>query len=101
VARAGLATNDQMFGIAWSGAMVEARLLGLLPLLPPGISEIYCHPATRTTPALAASMPGYCHAEELGALTSPRVRQRIDELGISLAAYGDLAPAPSAHLGRA
>ena len=72
--RAGLSSNDQVFGIAWSGAMVEERVLGLLPHLPPGVSEIYCHPATRQTPALAAAMPGYRHAEELGALLSPAVR---------------------------
>jgi hopanoid biosynthesis associated protein HpnK len=89
---AGLAINDHVFGIAWSGAMVEERLLGLLPHLPPGVSEIYCHPATRQTPALAAAMPGYRPTEELAALLSPRVRQRIAELGISLIGYGDFSP---------
>ena len=83
--------NDQVFGIAWSGAMVEERLLGLLPYLPPGVSEIYCHPATRQTPALAAAMPGYRNTEELAALLSPAVWQCIAELGISLIGYGDLA----------
>lgn len=91
--RAGLAVNDQVFGIAWSGAMVEERVLGLLPHLPSGVSEIYFHPATRQTPALAAAMPGYRHAEELAALLSPDVRQRIAELGISLIGYADLAAA--------
>jgi len=89
----GLASNDHVFGIAWSGAMVEERLLGLLPHLPPGVSEIYCHPATRQTPALAAAMPGYRPTEELAALLSPQVRQRIAELGIGLIAYGDLSAA--------
>ncbi len=89
--RAGLAINDYVFGIAWSGAMVEERVLGLLPHLPRGVSEIYFHPATRQTPALAVAMPGYRHAEELAALLSPDVRQRIAELGIRLIGYGDLA----------
>jgi hopanoid biosynthesis associated protein HpnK len=93
--RAGLVASDQVFGIAWSGAMVEARLLGLLPHLPLGTSEIYGHPATCTNPALAAAMPSYRHEEELAALTSGAVRRRIAELGISLVAYGDLTPAPS------
>jgi hopanoid biosynthesis associated protein HpnK len=92
--RAGLATKDQVFGIAWSGAMVEERVLRLLPHLPSGASEIYFHPATRQTAALAAAMPGYRHTEELGALLSPAVRQRIAELGINLVGYGDLAPSP-------
>jgi hopanoid biosynthesis associated protein HpnK len=88
--RARLAANDQLFGMAWSGAMVEERLLRLLPCLPPGVSEIYCHPATRLTPALAAAMPGYRQTDELAALLSPKVRQGITELGIGLIGYGDL-----------
>jgi hopanoid biosynthesis associated protein HpnK len=87
-----LLCNDHAFGLAWSGRMTEQRLLGLLPHLPAGISEIYCHPATRQTGALAAAMPGYRPVEELAALVSPLVRRRIAELGITLAAYGDLPP---------
>ena len=89
---AGLAGNDYLFGMAWSGTMTEERLLGLLPHLPLGTSEIYCHPATRETRALVAAMPGYRHVDELGALLSARVKARIDELGISLGGYADLAP---------
>ena len=90
---AGVAMNDQVFGIAWSGAMVENRILGLLPCLPPGVSEVYCHPATERSPALAAAMPGYRNPEELAALLSARVKRRIEELGIGLVSYGDLAAA--------
>jgi hopanoid biosynthesis associated protein HpnK len=90
--RAGLAANDHVFGIAWSGGMTEERLLGLLPHLPPGVSDLYCHPASRTTADLAAEMPGYRHADELAALLSPAVRRRADELGIALIGYGDLEP---------
>ena len=88
--RAGLVRNDQVFGIAWSGRMIEERVLGLLPHLPGGVSEIYFHPSA----AASASIPGYRQAEELAALRSPRVRQRISELGIGLACYRDLATAP-------
>src|SRR5438876_414140 len=89
--QAGLATNDQVFGIAWSGAMVESRILGLLPYLPAGVSELYCHPATERTPELAAALPGYRNPEELAALLSSRVKRRIEELRIGLVSYGDLA----------
>lgn len=85
--RGGIAHNDQVFGIAWSGGMVEDRLLALLPHLPDGISEIYCHPAC----GAASLVPGYRHAEELAALVSPRVRRRIAELGLTLTRYADLA----------
>ncbi|HEX3860849.1 MAG TPA: hopanoid biosynthesis-associated protein HpnK [Stellaceae bacterium] len=90
--RAGIAANDHVFGVAWSGAMTEQRLLALLPCLPPGVSELYSHPASRTTPALATGMPGYRHAEELAALVSPNVRRRVAELGIELIGYRDLVP---------
>ena len=41
-----LATADRVFGLAWSGAMTEARIAGLLAQLPEGVTEIYTHPAT-------------------------------------------------------
>ena len=90
--RAGLAINDHVFGIAWSGAMTEDRILGLLPHLPEGVSEIYFHPATEMSSALRAAMPDYRPAEELAVLVGPAVRRRIDELGIRLVSYTDLVP---------
>ena len=45
--QAGLPSNDHVFGLNDSGAMVETRVLRLLEQLPDGISELYCHPATR------------------------------------------------------
>jgi len=88
--RAGIACNDHVFGIAWSGAMTEGRILALLPHLPEGVSEIYFHPAAETTPALGKAMPGYRPTEELAALVSPRVRHRIKELGIRCIGFADL-----------
>lgn len=89
--RAGLVVNDHVFGLAWSGGMVEERLLGLIPHLPDGVSEIYFHPATERTPALVKAMPDYRHREELAVLLNPAVRARIEALGIDLVGYGDLA----------
>jgi len=86
LSRAGISAGDQVFGLKWSGAMTEARILALLPHLPDGVSEVYFHPAARP-----GAIPGYRHEEELAALLSPQVRRRIDELGIELASYGDLA----------
>jgi hopanoid biosynthesis associated protein HpnK len=89
--RAGIAAADQVFGIAWSGGMTEARVMRLLPHLPEGVSEIYFHPATRRSASLAAAMPGYRLEGELAALLSPAVARRIAELGIALKGYRDLA----------
>jgi len=93
--RAGVAVNDHLLGLAWSGHMTEARVLRLLEALPPGTTELYCHPATAQTPALARTMPDYRPAEELAALLSPRVRRLIEGAGIALVSYGDLAAAAS------
>jgi predicted glycoside hydrolase/deacetylase ChbG (UPF0249 family) len=92
---AGLVVNDHVFGLAWSGAMIEERLLRLVAHLPDGISEIYLHPANEVSPALSAAMPGYRHLEEFAALLSPALKNRIAELGINLVSYTDLVTARS------
>ena len=88
--RAGLSANDHIFGLAWSGGMVEERILRLLPHLPDGISEIYFHPAVERSP----------HREELAALLSPRVRRSIAESSIRLISYAGLNPDGSASRAR-
>ena len=77
VLSAGMTAPDAVFGLAWSGHMTEARVLLLLPALPPGDIEIYFHPATHADATVAAFMPGYEHAAELAALVSPAVRAAL------------------------
>ena len=90
--RAGMYVTDHVFGLAWSGRMVEERVLRLLPHLPDGVSEIYFHPAAeRALPFVTT--PRYHQREELATLLSPTLRRRIEELGICLVNYSDLAPA--------
>jgi hopanoid biosynthesis associated protein HpnK len=89
--RAGLFVNDHLFGLAWTGGMVEGRLLRLLPHLPRGVSEIYFHPATVRSAALSATMPGYRHEEELAALLSPAAKSLVADLGIRLGGYSDFS----------
>jgi len=91
--RAGIAVNDHLFGLAWSGAMTEARVLSLLPHMPDGVSEIYFHPAASRSGALIRAMPEYRHAEEFAALLSRAVRRQIAEAGIGLISYSDLVTA--------
>jgi chitin disaccharide deacetylase len=87
--RAGLATPDQVFGLAWSGAMTQARLAGLIAHLPDGVSEIYAHPATASV--FAGSAPGYRYREELAALTSPELRGQIEAAGLVTGGFADAA----------
>ena len=86
---AGMPHNDSVFGVAASGAMDEGTLLAVLARLPPGITEIYLHPATVSGSAIAASMSGYRHADELAALLSPRVRAAAAAAGIRQGGYVD------------
>jgi hopanoid biosynthesis associated protein HpnK len=84
--RAGIAAPDQVFGLAWSGAMTPARLKGLIEHLPDGLSEIYLHPATGPYPG---SAPGYAYSEELQALTDPEMPGLIAGRDIRLGGFCD------------
>ena len=84
--RAGIAAPDQVFGLAWSGAMTTPRLRGLIEHLPDGLSEIYLHPATG--PYLG-SAPGYAYVEELRALTDPGMPGLIAAGDIHLGGFCD------------
>jgi predicted glycoside hydrolase/deacetylase ChbG (UPF0249 family) len=91
--RQGMVTNDQVFGLAWSGAMTEARVAALIAHLPDGVSEIYFHPATSLTPKLAQTMPAYRPADELAALVSPEVKRLLAAHGIARTSFTDLTNA--------
>ena len=84
--RAGITAPDQVFGLAWSGAMTSARLRGLIAHLPAGLSEIYLHPATAPYPG---SAPGYAYGEELRALTDPDMPALIAGHDIRLGGFCD------------
>lgn len=91
VRRARMDFNDQIYGVAHSGAMDEARLLRILATLPAGVTEIYLHPALESGARIAPSMAGYRHSEELRALLSPAVRSALAPSGVQLGGYADIA----------
>jgi hypothetical protein len=68
----------RVFGLLQNARVNEAYLLKLLPILPPGDSELYSHPS------LDEFKP------ELDALLSPRVKAACGERGIELIRYQDL-----------
>jgi len=88
VRRAGMVTSDAVFGLAWSGAMTAARLKALLDRLPPGVVEIYMHPASAD--AFAGHAPGYRYTEELAALTDPDCVAALRRSGFRLGGFGDV-----------
>jgi chitin disaccharide deacetylase len=82
----GVNAPDQVFGLAWSGAMTRKRLKGLLEHLPDGVSEIYCHPATGPYPGSAT---GYAYREELAGLLDPGMADLIAARNIRLGGFSD------------
>lgn len=81
--QAEIRTPDQVFGLAWSGAMSAKRLAAIIDRLPPGLSEIYLHPAVRDD--FAGHAPGYGYRAELDALTDRTVRAAVG--GIELGSF--------------
>jgi chitin disaccharide deacetylase len=80
---AGLLMNDHLFGLTHPGRVTEAYLLGLVPRLQPGLTEIYSHPALAGDPALDQ----YLRQEEFRALTSPRVREALQRQGVEVTTF--------------
>jgi hopanoid biosynthesis associated protein HpnK len=87
---AGIATADRVYGMHQTGHIDERYLLALLASLPPGVSELYCHPAAAVASAMAPYQQGYDHAGELAALTSARVREAVRAAGVELVSYTGL-----------
>lgn len=77
--------TERTYGLLRSGLMGEDYVLAALGSLPEGTTELYFHPsADPKSEALDEPRPGHHSVSELRALVSPRVRRRIDELGIEL-----------------
>lgn len=91
----GCRLTDHLLGYAETGRLDQDRLLELVRQIPPGLSELLCH-------------PGYCRSElraspatrlkesrelELEALTSPLVRRRLEESNVRLASYSSIEAA--------
>jgi hopanoid biosynthesis associated protein HpnK len=88
---AGLAAADAVFGLAWSGAMTKGRVAALLRRLPPGVVEIYLHPATTDT--FAGAAPGYRYADEFAALCDADCVVAVRQSGYALGGYADVGSA--------
>ncbi len=85
---AGLVTADAVFGLAWSGAMTKERVAALLRRLPPGIVEIYFHPATQNS--FLGGAPGYRYTDELEALCDADCVAAVRQSGYAVGGYSDV-----------
>lgn len=90
-ASAGVAVNDRFFGKIDDGFISEDMLVRLADSLPSGVTELGLHPATATWGGEHCPPAHWRQADELAALTSPRVREAIERNGISLIRWADLA----------
>jgi chitin disaccharide deacetylase len=81
----GMLACDRMTGLFESGVLDEARLLNILDTLPDGTTELVSHPGRED----AVCSENYAHwgyhwDDELRALTSPAVQERMRKNGIEL-----------------
>ena len=80
--RAGIASNDYVFGLNDSGAMTEQLMLSFIEHLPPGITELYCHPAIARWDGADNLPADYRPEEEFQALVSPAVKAKLAASGL-------------------
>jgi predicted glycoside hydrolase/deacetylase ChbG (UPF0249 family) len=86
----GLKVPDAVLGLAETGGLSEERLLRVLDRLPPGTSELVCHPGAGDA-AIGTAYGWHFHwDDEAQALTSSRVRESLERHGVRLVRYRDL-----------
>ncbi len=87
----GIGYAGEVKGVLNSGRMTEDYILQILDGLNDGLTELYFHPGVLPDAEITRRMPDYRHGDELAAIISPRVRQKITELGIRVQNYrGDV-----------
>jgi len=85
--RIGIQYASEVKGVLNSGRMTETYILNIINGLQEGLTEIYFHPGMLPDAEITRRMPDYLHQEELAAITSPLVRQRLLELQIQVQNY--------------
>lgn len=90
LARAGIAVNDNVFGMNDSGKMDRERVLSFLANLPDGVTELYCHPATGPWPGMEPAARHYRVADEFAALTDRTVVRALSRHGVKPVTFTEL-----------
>ena len=83
----GIRYAGEVKGVLNSGRMTEKYILQILDGLNDGLTELYFHPGILPDSEITRRMPDYRHMDELAAITSPAVRQKIQELKITVQNY--------------
>lgn len=86
-----VAAPDTVIGFPWAGNLDERNLRRAIAAFPAsGTCELMCHPGL-DDPGGAYGHWGYRWPEEHAALTDPAVARRLEDRGIRLISYRDLA----------
>jgi hopanoid biosynthesis associated protein HpnK len=83
----GIRYAGEVKGVLNSGRMTEGYILQIIEGLSDGLTELYFHPGILPDTEITRRMPDYRHADELAAIISPRIKQRVAELNIGLENY--------------
>ncbi|OGU15980.1 MAG: hydrolase [Geobacteraceae bacterium GWC2_53_11] len=85
--RLGIRYAAEVKGLLNSGRMTEEYVLNIIDGMQDGLTEFYFHPGILPDTEISRRMPDYRHQEELAAITSPKVRERLRELQIQVQNY--------------
>jgi len=85
--RLGIRYASEVKGVLNSGRMTEEYILNIIDGVQEGLTEIYFHPGILPDAEISRRMPDYRHMEELAAITSPAVRERLHALQIPVRNY--------------
>ncbi|HEU5407481.1 MAG TPA: hopanoid biosynthesis-associated protein HpnK [Nitrospira sp.] len=94
---AGMECNDFVFGFHDSGHLTSDLLERFIQYIPAGVTEIYCHPATRRCPEIDETMADYEHEEELKALIDPDIRAALMQQSVQRLTFSQLLPRLRTH----
>ena len=88
--RKALNTTDHFFGSSFTGALTMEVWRKLLPLIPPGITEIMCHPGYDDARFRQVYRWKSRWEEELQALTNPELLQLAEEHEVKFTNFREL-----------
>ncbi|HEX6739829.1 MAG TPA: chitin disaccharide deacetylase [Vicinamibacteria bacterium] len=89
--REGIATTDHFVESFYDAGVSLEVMLSILDDIPPGVTELMCHPAVVDEELRAGSSYAEQRSRELEILTHREVRQALQALGIKLVSFADLA----------
>lgn len=92
--RHGCGTTDHFAGFQITGTFDSASVIRVIENLPPGSTELMCHPGyLRDELRLATTRLKESREQELAALIDPAVKSALARCEVTLARYRDLLPA--------